>query len=87
VRPLISIWFHQHMDLVDESGGSLAVERRFAVLVGLPLVRLTREPGSVIGWENHSFPGATAFAVELPPGSLTAAAVRRYARAVVAVGR
>lgn len=27
--PQISIWFHQHMHLVDESGGSLTVERRF----------------------------------------------------------
>src|SRR5216684_4455946 len=28
VRPTISIWYHQHLDLVDESGGSLAIERR-----------------------------------------------------------
>src|SRR5207245_4518767 len=26
VRPRISIWFHQHLDVVDESGGSLSVE-------------------------------------------------------------
>jgi len=86
VRPQISIWFHQHMDVVDESGGSLAIERRFAALVGLPLARLTREPGSVVGWENHTLPGATAFVVELPAGSLPATAVSRYANAVVAVG-
>jgi protein MpaA len=87
VRPRVSIWFHQHMDLIDESGGSLVLERRFAALVGLPLVRLTREPGSVVGWENHTLRGTTAFVVELPAGSLTEAAVRRYARAVLAVGR
>lgn len=69
LRPSVSIWFHQHMDLVDQSGGSIAVERRFAALVGLPLERLTREPGSVIGWENHTLPGTTAFAVELPAGA------------------
>ena len=87
VRPHISIWFHQHMNLVDESGGSLTVERRYAALVGLPLARLPREPGSVVGWENHTLPGTTAFVVELPAGSLPAAAVRRDAQAVLAVGR
>jgi murein peptide amidase A len=85
VRPSISIWFHQHMSLVDESGGSVTVERRFATLVGLPLERLTREPGSVVGWENHTIPSGTAFVVELPAGALTAAAAARFASAVVAV--
>jgi protein MpaA len=37
VRPGISIWFHQHARVVDESGGDLAIERRFSGLVGLPL--------------------------------------------------
>ena len=85
VRPQISIWFHQHMGLVDESGGRLEVERRFATLVGLRLTRLAREPGSVVGWENHTRPGTTAFVVELPGRTLPSAAVQRYARAVVAV--
>jgi len=86
-RPQISIWFHQHMDLVDQSGGNPAVERRFAALAGLPLSRLTREPGSAVGWENHTLPAMTSFVVELPAGSLPATAVSRYANAVVAVGR
>ena len=41
----------------------------------------------VVGWENHTLPAATAFAVELPAGSLSVTAVSRYASAVVAVGR
>jgi murein peptide amidase A len=86
-RPQISIWFHQHMDLVDESGGNASVEQRFAALVGLPLTRLTREPGSAVGWENHAFPGTTAFVVELPAGSLPATAVRRDTHAVLAISR
>jgi protein MpaA len=85
LRPRVSIWFHQHMDLVDESGGDPAVERRFAALAGLPIARLSREPGSVVGWENHAFPGTTAFVVELPSGSLAPAAVERYADAVLGV--
>jgi protein MpaA len=83
VRPTISIWFHQHLGVVDESGGSLAVERRFASLVGLPVVRLTRYPGSVTGWQNHSFPGTTAFVVELPPGQLAGSQAALYARGIL----
>lgn len=85
-RPQVSIWFHQHLDVVDESGGQIAVERRFAELVGLPLRRLTREAGSVVGWTNHILPGSTSFAVELPAGALSELAVARFARATVAVG-
>jgi murein peptide amidase A len=87
VRPRISIWFHQHERLVDESGGDIGVERRFSELVGLPLQRLPREPGSAVGWENHRLPGTTAFVVELPAGSLSTTAADRYARAVLALAR
>jgi protein MpaA len=87
LRPRISIWFHQHERVVDESGGDVAIERRFSALVGLPLRRLPREPGSAVGWENHRLPGTTAFVVELPAGSVSSAAAVRYARAVLALGR
>ncbi len=87
LHPDISIWFHQHLDVVDESGGSLAVERRFATLTSLRLARLPREPGSFVGWENHRFRAGTAFVVELPPGTLDSAATARFARAVVALTR
>jgi len=87
VRPRISIWFHQHERVVDESGGDIRLERRFSALVGLPLRRLPREPGSAVGWENHRMPGTTAFVVELPAGSLSTAAASRYARALLALGR
>jgi protein MpaA len=85
LRPQVTIWFHQHMDLVDESGGSVAVERRFATVAGLPLARLPREPGSAVGWENHEFPGTTAFVVELPAGRLGATATNRFARAALEI--
>lgn len=82
VRPRVAIWFHQHLDVVDESGGSVAVERRFAAATGMRLARLAREPGSAVGWENHRFPGGTAFVVELPAGVLSGASVARFARAI-----
>jgi protein MpaA len=86
-RPRVTVWFHQPLGLVDRSGGSVSVERRFARLTGVPLKRLTRYSGSAAGWQNHRLPGTTAFVVELPPGSLSAVAVSRYAAAVEALSR
>jgi protein MpaA len=87
LHPAITIWFHQALRVVDLSGGSPAIERRFSLLVGLPLRRLERYPGSGSGWQNHRFPGTTSFVVELPPGRLSRAAADRYARAVVTLSR
>jgi protein MpaA len=87
LRPLIAIWFHQHLDLVDESGGNLTVERHFAALVHLPLLRLQRYPGSVVSWQNAALAGTTAFVVELPAGPLSSSDARRYAQAVLEVAR
>jgi len=87
LRPAVSIWFHQPYGLVDESGGDVRLERRFADAVGLPLVRLPRFPGSVVSWENHTFPGTTAFVVELHAGSPPTSTVNRFARAVLALAR
>ncbi len=85
LRPAVSIWFHQHLSVVDASGGSAALEQRYARLVGLPVLQLARYPGSVTTWENHVLPGRTAFVVELPAGRLTAAQAARFAGAVLAV--
>jgi hypothetical protein len=46
IRPSVSIWFHQPYGVVDESGGSVSIERRFARLIGMPRHRLPRYPGS-----------------------------------------
>jgi protein MpaA len=87
LRPDITIWFHQHETAVDTSGGSVAIEARFARRVALPLRRMMRYPGSATTWQMHRFPKATAFVVELPPGTLGARATRAYARAVLALAR
>lgn len=65
-QPTVTVWFHQPEGVVDESGGAVGVERRFAGRLGEPLRRLVRYPGSGVGWENHVLPGTTAFVVELP---------------------
>jgi protein MpaA len=83
IRPDISIWYHQHLRLVDEAGGEVLIERRYAQLVGLPARRLLPLlPGTAVRWENASIRGSTAFVVELPAGRLEPSAVTRYARAV-----
>jgi len=86
IRPRIAIWFHQPLGVVDESGGRLAVERRFARFAGLSLRRLTRYPGSATGWENHRFPNSTAFVVELPAGRLGARRAGSLAHAIRRIG-
>ena len=85
LHPAVSIWFHQHLGLVDDSSGSRAIERRFARAAGLPLAPLAREPGSAVNWETHRFPHGSSFVVELPAGTLAAAAVARLASAVTVV--
>jgi protein MpaA len=87
IRPQVSIWFHQDLDVVDVSGGRVAVERRYASMVGLRLARLPREPGGVVDWENHAIGASTAFVVELPAGRLSRAAAARYGRAAFRLAR
>ncbi len=66
LRPTVTVWFHQPVGVTDLSGGSEAVERRFAQIAGLKLKLLVRYPGSACGWQNHLWPGrTTAFVVEL----------------------
>ena len=84
LRPATSIWFHQHLDVVDLSGGSASVERRYARMVGLQARRLPRYPGSATSWQNHVFPGTSAFVVELPR-SLPPRSAERYADAALAL--
>ena len=84
VRPTISIWYHQHARLVD-SYGDARIARRYARLVGLPYKFFYAAPGSITRWQVHTYPSSTGIVVELPAGSLRAAAVRRQADAVLTV--
>ncbi len=87
IEPDITIWFHQPLAVVDRSGGDVRLQRRYARLVGLPLVRLGRFHGTASSWQNHTHPGTTAFVVELPAGRLRPRAARRFANAVFALVR
>lgn len=85
IKPAVSIWYHQHMDLVDLSGGDRGVARRYAQVAGMRATCLTFLPGTESTWSNHTFPGTTSFVVELPAGPVSPAAVARHVRAVRAV--
>jgi protein MpaA len=81
LRPGLSIWFHQPLDVVDDSSGDPAIERRFAVAAGMRLGALAREPGSAVTWETHCLPHGSAFVVELPAGPASRTAVSRLVHA------
>jgi protein MpaA len=87
IEPDVTIWFHQPLALVDPARRDPVIERRYARLVGLPLVALERLHGTATSWQNHTFRGTTAFVVELPGGPLAPRRVRVFARAVFELAR
>lgn len=56
IKPAVTIWYHQHDDLVDMSGGDRGVARRYAQVSGLRATCLPFLPGTATLWQNHSFP-------------------------------
>ena len=85
LRPRVTVWYHQHMRLVDRSGGDPHLERLYARRSLLPYRRIAPLPGTATGWQNKTFPRDSAFVVELPAGRLGRAAADRHAEAVLAV--
>jgi N-acetylmuramoyl-L-alanine amidase len=86
VRPRVTVWYHQALRMVVRSAGDLRLQRLYSRLSGLPLKPLEYR-GTVSSWQNSTFPGDTAFVVELPAGPLPAAGVRRHANAVLSMAR
>ncbi len=87
IHPAVTVWYHQHEDLVDMAGGDRAIARRYAQLAGLRATCLPFLPGTASDWSNHAFPGTTSFVVELPAGAVAPAAMRRHLRALRALER
>jgi murein peptide amidase A len=86
IRPAVTIWYHQHLDLTDEgSGGDISVIRRYAQVAGLRATCLTFLSGEATRWSDHVLPGTTSFVVELTAGAVTPAGVARHIRAVRAI--
>ena len=87
LKPAVTIWYHQHEDLVDMAGRDRGIARRYARLSGLRPTCLPFLPGTATSWSNHALPGTTAFVVELPAGPVRGAALARHLRALRAVER
>lgn len=83
IHPAVSIWFHQQLDVVDDSSGNRPLERAFAADAHLPLLPLPRYAGSAVTWQSRRFPHSSPFVVELPAGTPRPAQVRRYVRAIL----
>ena len=87
LHPHLTIWFHQHLDMVWASGGDRRIEKVFARVSGLPYHPMPQLAGSAISWQNNTLHGTTAFAAELPAGGRAPAQVARYVRAVLVAAR
>jgi beta-N-acetylhexosaminidase len=87
VRPDVTVWYHQHLRMVDVTRGSdAALVRAYARRVGLPARTLPYYRGTATSWQNSAFAGTSSFVVELPAGRLPARSVRRHAAAAMAAG-
>jgi protein MpaA len=87
IKPAVTIWYHQHEDVVDMAGGDRGVARSYAHVSGMRATCLPFLPGTAPGWSNHKLPGTTSFVVELPAGPVGPGARARHALAVQAMER
>lgn len=90
LEPEVTIWFHQYdspRPLVRAWGRSIPAGRAFARLGRLPFRALPWPDGTAPNWQNHRFPGAASFVVELPPGQLDIDLQSRLERAIVRQAR
>jgi murein peptide amidase A len=85
-QPALSLYYHQPFGLVDvPEGGRPEAARRYSELVGLPLERLSRRPGSISRWQNLRVRPGSAFVVELAAGPLPADVRLRHVAAALAL--
>jgi hypothetical protein len=84
VRPDVTLWYHQALELIDAvPRADKTILRAYARRVGLPVRHLPRYHGTATGWQNATFKDTTAFVVELGAGALTRKLARRHARAAL----
>jgi protein MpaA len=86
IQPDLSIWYHQPWGAVLACRGRPPIAAEYAKLVGMRTsCRGKGLHGTAITWEMHSFPGSTAFVVEMPPGRIRGTAADRQAQAALTV--
>jgi murein peptide amidase A len=87
IHPRVTIWYHQHMDVVWAFGPSTRAGRIYSRVSGLPLYHQHWLPGTATNWQNHHMPGTASLTIELPAGALSPQQVRQQVRAVLVVAR
>ena len=86
IQPDVSIWYHQPWGAVLVCHGRPQVAVEYAKLAGMSTsCRGTGLRGTAISWETHTFPGSSAFVVEMPPGQISGRSASRQARAALTV--
>jgi hypothetical protein len=90
LEPEATIWFHQYRGVrafVRGWGPSVPAAKHFARLAQIPF-RLMRWPGGTApNWQNHRFPDASSFVVELPRGIVEPAMKAQLSKALARMGR
>jgi protein MpaA len=87
IEPAVTVWYHQPWGAVlAPCRGTARIEKRYSRISRLPVDRCRAAGlrGTATSWQEHRV-GGEAFVVELPAGSVSAAAARRHARAAAAV--
>jgi protein MpaA len=87
IHPQITIWYHQHLNLVSAFGPSSGAGRVYARAAGMRFYHHHWLDGTATNWQNHHLPDTASFTVELPAGTLSPRQVRRQALAVLRVAR
>lgn len=85
IRPELSIWYHQHANIVvrPDTYRARRAAARYATAARMRMRPWAPLRGTAVGWQASIDPAGAAFVVELPAGSLRPIDVRRHARAVV----
>jgi murein peptide amidase A len=83
IRPRLTIWYHQHMNLVWAWGPSSNAGRIYAHAAAMRNYHHHSLPGTAPNWQNHHLPGSASFTVELPAGRLTTNQARRHVHAIL----
>ena len=86
IHPRLTIWFHQHLNLVWAWGPSTAAGRIYARASEMRFYHRHWLHGTATNWQNHHLPDSASLTVELPAGALTAQEVRRQVHAILTAG-
>ena len=86
VRPDVSIWYHQHANMVIRPDGAWRQDlaRTYERASGLAMRRYpdTGLRGTAASWQQGALPRSLALVIELPAGRLPDGSVSRHAQAV-----